>query len=169
MSKRAKDRTLKSSTALSKSWKKDPAVVELKIEPLKLDTVEAVDPLVAVANIPEKLAAESPDDIVSADSRAQVSGGDFPTELPNTAAIGLVFPWAQQAELLQMAERNTRFMSRFVALCIGARSPQDLLAITADFSKEGAMLFKEQSNATFKLWSASPFISRLTSSQTPPL
>ncbi|MCK1590329.1 hypothetical protein [Bradyrhizobium sp. 169] len=156
MSKRTKDRTLKSSTALSKSSKKDAEVVDLKIEPPKRDTVEAVDPLVAVANIPETLATERPDDSVAADSKAQVSGGDYPTGAPNTGAFGFVFPWAQQAQLLQMAETNTRFMSHFVALFIGARSPQDLLAITADFSKEGAKLFQEQSNATFTMLVGQP-------------
>ncbi|MGY4329425.1 hypothetical protein ACVWWG_003842 [Bradyrhizobium sp. LB7.2] len=47
-------------------------------------------------------------------------------------------------------------MSHFIALFIGARSPQDLLAIAAGFSKEGAKLFQEQSNAAFKMLVGQP-------------
>ncbi|WP_156949094.1 hypothetical protein [Bradyrhizobium sp. WSM1417] len=155
MSKRTKDRKLKSSTALSKSSEEDVKPVDLNIEAPKVASaeVETVDPLIEVANIPEQVAAEGSHEVVSTETQTLVS---FPRDVPEAFAIGSAFPWSQQKQLLEMAERNTRFLWHFVGLFAGAKSPQDLLAITAEFFREGGVLFKEQSETLLELYVASP-------------
>lgn len=125
-------------------------MVDMKVQPPK---VEAVDPLVHVANIPEKLLTEASDEGVSSNSNL---GAKYPEDVSSTAATGSMFPWAQQAKLLEMAETNTRFIWRFADLFTRARSPQDLLALSADFSKEATVLFEQQSSAMLKIFVGQP-------------
>jgi len=108
------------------------------------------DPLNAVADIPEKLIAQDYSIKISAAATASVSG-EQSGNTPNASAKGFMSPWTHQTTWLQIAETNTKFMSHYVGRFAAARSPQDLVTITSEFSKEGGLLFKEQSNAIFKM------------------
>jgi hypothetical protein len=166
MSKRTKTPDLKSSTTLSKPSKKATNVVDLEVQPPRMEPIEAVDPLVKVASIPQQLATEAPSEFVLAESKVEEKNLK---EVFRTNPTGSMFPWPHQAKLLEMAEANTRFVLRFVESFTKARSPNDLVALTAAFSKEGTMLFQQQSTRMLKILLASLSANPPTSSQTPQL
>jgi hypothetical protein len=166
MSKRTKTRDLKSSTTLSKSPKKATKVGDLEIQPPRMEPIEAVDPLAEIASIPQQLATEAPGDVVVAESKVEEKNLK---EVLRTDVTGAMFRWPHQAKLLEMAEANTRFVLRFVESFTKARSPNDLVALTAAFSKEGTMLFQQQSTRMLKILLASLSANPPTSSQTPQL
>ncbi|OSI34588.1 hypothetical protein [Bradyrhizobium canariense] len=163
MSKRTKTRDLKSSTTLSKSSKKATKMVDMEVQPPRIEPIEAVDPLVEVASIPQQLAIEASGDVVLAESKLEEKNLK---EVFRTDSTGSMFPWFHQAKLLEMAEANTRFILRFVESFTQARSPNELVELTAAFSKEGAMLFQQQSNTMLKILLASPSANPPTSSRT---
>jgi hypothetical protein len=166
MSKRVKTRDLKSSTTLSKSSKKATKMVDLEVQPPRIEPIDAADPLAEVASIPQQMAAQASDDVVLAESKVEEKSL---TDAFITDATGLMFPWPHQAKLLEMAEANTRFILRFVESFTQARSPNELVELSAAFSKEGAMLFQQQSNTMVKILLASPSVNPPISSQTPQL
>jgi hypothetical protein len=153
MSKRTKIRNLKSSTSLTKSSKKDMKMMDLKVQPPKVEPIKVVDPLMEVANIPQQFATEASGEVVSAEPIVEDKNLK---DVSSTDPTGSIFPWPQQAKLLEMAEANTRFILRFVESLTRARSPNDLLALTAAFSKEGTMLFKQHSNTMLKILVGQP-------------
>jgi hypothetical protein len=153
MSKRTKTRDLKSSTSLSKSSKKDMKIEDLKVQPPKVEPIETVDPLEEIANVTEQFATEASHEVVSAQSTVKDQNAKHGF---STGPTDSMFRWPQQAKLLEMAEANTRFILRFVDSFTRARSPYDLLALTAAFSKEGTMLFQQQSSAMLSVFVSQP-------------
>lgn len=133
-------------------------MTDLAIQPPMVEPVEAIDPLGEVAHIPEKFATKVSVENVSAKS----SSVNNDPKHANTALTGSMFPWAQQAKLLEMAETNTRFIWRFVESFARARSPDDLLALTAAFCEEGTLLFQEQSSTVLNILLVSPSSSHPT-------
>lgn len=160
MSKKSKASMSKSKLVLLKSPRVGVGVPVLKAPVVKppvskgsipevatSSVVPKADPLSAVTDIPEKIAAESailqtpvrPDPVNSA-------------TLPNLQPPGKS-PWDRPAKLLEMAQANMKFVSTFVGRFVAAKSPQDLLTISSEFSKEGALLFSQQSNTCLKMLS----------------
>ncbi len=161
MSKKSKISTSKSKLVLLKSPKVGVEVPVLKASVVKPPVSKSIppvvtssivpkaDPLSAVAGIPEKIAAEN---LAILPTPVKPDPVKASATLPKLEPLG-TSPWDRPAKLLEMAHDNTKFVSTFVGRFVAARSPQDLLTIGSEFSKEGGLLFSQQSNTFLKMLS----------------
>jgi hypothetical protein len=59
--------------------------------------------------------------------------------------------WNYPAKFFEMTEENSKFILQFAGRFTSARSAQDMLTVSSDFSKEGGRLLQQQSNDVLKM------------------